>query len=254
MTVASPPRRPGRHQAQAPALDGIDGQSRDTVERQVYRSIRLGLMSGLFRPGETLTSRSLAHELKVSAQPVRDALKRLEADGVLRGKPQSGFLLPNISQGEYREITEIRQRLEGLAGRHSAATISEVQLAELERLNAGLEGQLDPKSYLARNYRFHFLIYAEARRPNLLALIENFWVRIGPALHHYPKDVNPNDTVEKHRIILRALRAHDPDLTEAAIAHDLGDAADHIVPHLPADDLPDENRFLPFVIAPEATA
>ncbi|QDZ01307.1 GntR family transcriptional regulator [Nitratireductor mangrovi] len=224
---------PGRQQSQAPELDAINVELAETVERQVYRSIRQAMMSGRVAPGTSLTSRSLAQVLKVSAQPVRDALKRLEADGVLEGRPQSGFLLRHVSQQEYREIIEIRQRLEGLAGRVALSSMNIDTIGKLERINVRMSRLDSAKEALAENYRFHFTIYRMADRPTLLALIENLWVRMGPALHHHPYKINSADTMERHDEIITALKNRDPDAVESAIAEDLGAAANLVVPRLP---------------------
>jgi GntR family colanic acid and biofilm gene transcriptional regulator len=229
---APPKRGRGRVQLTAPALTPVDTGLPEPVERQVYRSIRLGLMSGLIAPGATLTSRSLALQLKVSVQPVRDALKRLEADGVLDGRPQSGFFLRDPTASEYRELTEIRQRLEGLAGSIAAISISDDLIDQLRRINEGM-GKIDRQQlYLAENYRFHFAIYSQAGRPSLLAMIETLWMRIGPSLHHYPSAIDRVAILEKHNAIIDGLARRDGAATEAAIAYDLGVAADLIVPHL----------------------
>lgn len=228
-------RRRGRPQSLAPVLVAVDSALAEPVERQVYRSIRQGLMSGLIAPGAVLTSRSLATQLSVSPQPVRDALKRLEADGILDSRPQSGFFLRTLTVPEYREITEIRQRLEGLAARHAAAHIDSGGIAMLEATNRTMASMARPHDYLAQNFRFHFGVYSESRMPSLLGLIENLWMRIGPMLHHHPHEFNLVETVRKHEAIIDALRRHDGDAAEAAVAHDLGTAADFIVQSLPAD-------------------
>ncbi|MBL8583980.1 MAG: GntR family transcriptional regulator, partial [Rhizobiaceae bacterium] len=93
-------RRRGRPPSSAPDLVSVDSALVEPVERQVYRSIRQGLMSGVIAPGAVLTSRSLAAQLLVSPQPVRDALKRLEADGILESRPQSGFFLRGLTADE----------------------------------------------------------------------------------------------------------------------------------------------------------
>lgn len=224
---------PGRQQSQAPELDAIDATLAETVERQVYRSIRQAMMSGRVAPGTSLTSRSLAQVLKVSAQPVRDALKRLEADGVLEGRPQSGFLLRHVSQQEYRHIIEIRQRLEGLAARVALGSMDTDTLGKLERINDRMSRLETAKEALAENYRFHFTIYRMADRPALLTLIENLWVRMGPALHHHPYKISSEETMERHNQIIHALKKRDANAVEIAIAEDLGAAANLVVPRLP---------------------
>ncbi len=233
MLEAAKHRRPGRQQSQAPDLEAVDLALPDTVERQVYRSIRQAMMSGLIAPGTSLTSRSLAQVLKVSAQPVRDALKRLEADGVIDGRPQSGFLLRHVSKQEYRHIIEIRQRLEGLAGRAAIANVAAGTIRQLERINEKMSRYDTAKEALAENYRFHFTIYRLADRPSLLGIIENLWVRMGPALHHHPYKITSAETMDRHDRIIRALERKDGDEIEAAIADDLGAAADLVVPRLP---------------------
>lgn len=207
----------------------------EPVERQVYRSIRHGLMTGLIAPGAVLTSRSLASQLAVSAQPVRDALKRLEADGILVSRPQSGFFLRSLTVNEYREITEIRQRLEGMAARHAAVRARLATITRLRRLNSAMAKLGKPQLYLAQNFQFHFTIYEEAAMPSLLAIIENLWMRIGPALNHHPHEFNRAETMRKHENIIDALERHDPDAADAAVAYDLGSAADFIMQSLPQD-------------------
>ena len=223
----------GRRQSLAPQLSAVDASLPEPVERQVYRSIRQALMRGLIAPGATLSSRSLATQLKVSAQPVRDALKRLEADGILEGRPQSGFFLHDPTVAEYREITEIRQRLEGLAARHAARRISPAAIAGLREINERMLHCDTSQDYLAENHRFHFIIYGEAGLPALLVIIENLWMRIGPALHHHPHEYNRAETLRKHQAIIEALERRDGDAAEAAVAYDLANAADLIVLNLP---------------------
>lgn len=228
------PRR-GRSQPLPPPVSSIDTNSPMPVERQAYQRIREALMSGLIAPGSSLTGRSLATALGVSAQPVRDALKRLEADGVLESRPQSGFYLRNPTGAEYWEITEIRQRLEGLAGRIAAGNMTDETVMRLRDINEGMAGLTEPKAYLERNYRFHFLIYSRAERPTLLATIANFWVRIGPCLQYHTTKFDHSETLAKHNAIIEALAHGDGPAAEAAIAHDLGTAAELIVPKLDAD-------------------
>lgn len=91
--VTAPGRR-GRQQTTVRKFDLVDPTLDEPVERQVYRSLRRGIMRGLILPDRVLTRRSLAQHMNLSVQPVRHALKRLEADGSIEGRPQSGFHPP----------------------------------------------------------------------------------------------------------------------------------------------------------------
>ncbi|QPM90858.1 GntR family transcriptional regulator [Pseudooceanicola algae] len=229
----APRSRRGRVKTVAPELTPINPARTEPVERQVYRSLRQALMQGRIPPGGTMTSRSLAEALNVSTQPVRDALKRLEADGVLEGRPQSGFYLREIGQQEFTEITEIRVRLEGLAGRLAATRITPERLGLLRELNARYLDRPDTSWKLTLNHRFHFAIYLSADRPHLLATIRNLWVRAGPALHQHPYTGAPDTIVALHATMIEALAQGDGAATEAAIRADISGAADLIRPQLP---------------------
>ena len=221
--------RRGRQQAIVPKFDLVDPALDEPAERQVYRSLRRGIMSGLVSPDMVLTGRSLAQHMNLSVQPVRDALKRLEADSIIEGRPQSGFHLPAMTAREYWEAIEIRSRLEGLAGRLATANATPALIADLRKLNADMAILDNAHDYLAANFTFHFTIYSQAERVSLLALIENFWVRIGPVLHHHPAQHAASVILAKHETIIVALERNDPDGVEQAINDDLVSAAHQIV-------------------------
>ena len=227
-----PPRRRGRPQSVAAPFDPVDPTLDEPVERQVYRSLRRGMMQGLIAPDTVLTGRSLAQHMGLSVQPVRDALKRLEADGAIIGRPQSGFHLPAMTAAEYWETIEIRTRLEGLAGRLAATQASPDLVARLGTLNDAMLATSDPRGYLAANFAFHFAVYEQARRPNLLSLIENFWVRIGPVLHLHPTNQAGEGARAKHARIIAAIAAADGAGAEQAIVDDLVSAAHVVVQRL----------------------
>ncbi|MCC6306510.1 MAG: GntR family transcriptional regulator [Rhodobacteraceae bacterium] len=227
------PRRRGRTQGRVPPFDPVDPALAEPVERQVYRVIRRGMMQGLVPPDAILSSRALAQHLNLSAQPVRDALKRLEADGAVEGRPQSGFHLPRMTRAEYGQSIEIRVRLEGLAGRLAIGRVDAGTIADLRRRNAAMAADERPEAYLGDNFAFHFAIYTRARRPALLALIENFWVRIGPVLHHHPTARKSAEVLVRHEAIIAALERGDAEGIERAIADDLEGAARVVMRSLP---------------------
>jgi len=225
-------KRRGRSKQTAPSLEPVDSAAEESVEKQVYRRIRHGLMTGLIAPESMLTGRSLAEQLQVSVQPVRDALKRLEADGILEGRSKSGFYLRPMTGEKYWEITEIRVRLEGLAGKRAAGKVDSATIRKLHEINSRMAGDTAEGFYLKQNFDFHFLIYSRSEMPALLAIIENLWARIGPILNYHPHDFNHQETLRKHNVIIEALERHDGEATEKAIAHDLVTAAELIVESL----------------------
>ncbi|AWB25866.1 GntR family transcriptional regulator [Methylobacterium currus] len=191
-------------------------------------------MSGMILPGNAVTSRSLSKAMGVSSTPVREALKQLEAEGVLASRNKSAFFVTAPTRGEFREILDIRLLLEGFAIRRAAQVATDENLAAFRALNAQYEAVLrDPTANrgrsLAPNFRFHFEIYRLAGSPLLMTTIEGLWLRIGPMLHEFVSHIpDHGDTAIEHRQMLDALARNDPDAAESALRADLIGAFEEI--------------------------
>lgn len=225
-------RQRGRVKLSAPSLPELDLSEPDiSLERQVYAVLRKAFMAGSISAGAQLSSRSLAAALGVSSMPVREALKRLESDGVVEGRLKSAFVVTHLTRSEYRERLEVRLRLEGLLAREAALKITKAELKVVERLHRqmlGLTVSSDWDRLLSLNYRWHFEIYKCAKLPYALAIIENIWLKVGPALRALRNDYGDERVYEHHQAILDALAARDADLAEAALRRDLLAAADSV--------------------------
>ncbi len=229
-------RRPGagRRQARAPALPPLADDPSISLSQRVQDAIRVGLMSGMILPGDSVTSRSLSKMMGVSSTPVREALKHLEADGALTSRNKSAFFVNSPSRKEFRQILEIRLQLEGLAIRQAAAVATADDVARLRALNDQYEALLrDPNpnksSSLLPNCQFHFDIYRMAGSDILMKMIESLWLRIGPMLYNFVSQVHyPGDTAPEHREMLDALARNDATAAEAALQRDLVGAFEEI--------------------------
>jgi len=228
----------GRRKADSPQLPPISPDESLSIERRVYTALRMALMVGSVAPGQGLSSRSLSAALGVSPTPVREALKRLEADGALISKNKSAFFVNDPDQADFAEILEVRINLEGLAIRAAARHARERDLVALRRLNSKYEKMLAAEAVggtrsLVPNFEFHFEIYKLSGSRTLVNMIETLWLRIGPTLHryvatHHDKAVRANF----HKYILTALACHDEDSAARALQGDLRAAADEIMPQL----------------------
>ncbi len=233
-------RRPGagRKQVAAPELPEISGDESLSLAHRVYAALGEGLMAGAVPPGSSLTSRSLSTALGVSATPVREALKQLEADGAITSRSKSAFYVNDPDQHEYKQILELRLATEGLAVRKAAMVATSADLDYIRSLNDEYKRILrsDDSSFslsLVPNFRFHFAIYRLSRSPILMNVIETTWLRIGPALHQYMKmvvDVEPG--LNAHEEMIHALERKDPNAAESALRNDLSSAAGLVLPEL----------------------
>lgn len=225
MTGTPTARRRTRLRRTAPELAPLDGGPLP-LEQQVYVRLRQALMAGRIPAGAALSVRSIGETLGVSRAPVRDALKRLEAEGVLQARPRSAFYTPPVSVAEYDAILAVRLRLEGLAAAQAAEHAGPAQLQVMEAACARYEAALvGPAAALsALNYDFHFAIYRAAPNPVLVDLIATLWVRLGPLLARVR--LSPGeDSVSHHRAAIEAIRSRDAAAAEAAIVADLSGAA-----------------------------
>jgi DNA-binding GntR family transcriptional regulator len=227
--------RRGRVRVVSPDLGAIDQALETSAEQQIYRLIKRAIMSGVFAPGDSLTSRSLAESFGVSATPVREALKRLEADGVLKSRLKSAYFLPVLAREDYLDLLEIRARVEGFAAATAALAATDRDVAALKRTNrAYSRSGRDIAEGFRLNYRFHFGIYQLTRSPLLLSVIENFWVRSGPTLHFHLHGYGIDQVTDNHDALVAALGRHDAKGAERALRRDLSEAAKVIAPQLPA--------------------
>lgn len=232
MNIAAPTegstQRRARSRRAAPELAQIDPSGADPLEQQVYRSIRDALIGGRVAAGVGLSVRSLAETLGVSAAPVRDALKRLEADGVLFARPRSGFSTRPLDAAEYADLLDVRLRLEPHAAALAARRARPDDLAAIAAAHEGYSRALaegaEGTRIAAHNQRFHFAIYRAAQNPVLLDLISNLWVRLGPVLARVTPDLIPGGH-DHHALALDAIRDGRADIAAQAIDEDLSGAA-----------------------------
>lgn len=186
----------------------------------VAAALRELIMTGDLQPGEALRQRQLAARFGVSATPVREALRRLESEGLVTNDVHRGSAVAP-SAGDLHEKVQIRAVLEGLAASLAAPKVEPADVAELEGYNERLlEAHLSPSELDSVNRRFHFRIYQIAESPLLLSLMRLLWRSFpgGPQVFRRRKD-----SYREHKELIAALARHDGE-TAAALTrqHVLG--------------------------------
>jgi DNA-binding GntR family transcriptional regulator len=189
------------------------------VREQTYEYLKEKLLSGRFRPGERLTEEHLASELGVSRTPVREALHKLEREGLVKPLETRGFCVPQDSKEEMAELFDIRSVLEGYALRCACDLISERDLKDLEEYVDSAEKAFT-KNKIDRIYHFntrfhdtlHSLVAHKLRLHTMMTELRKYVLR-------YRKDTlntaeGAKRAIEGHRKIMLALRLKDPDLCE----------------------------------------
>ncbi len=197
----------------------------ETLSDRIYRQLKRGLKSGVYRPGQKITNRAVAAALNVSQTPVREALARLVSEGGLAMTGPKTVIVPHLSRNQYEEIIGIRLMLEARAAEIAATKADAAFIDELEALHLAFTARRSAGDFAAAlefNERFHFTLYAHADQPRLFSIIDSLWISFGPTLSLiYPKFAADDDGVRPHSDAIAAMRRHEPQGVRRAIENDL---------------------------------
>jgi DNA-binding GntR family transcriptional regulator len=143
---------------------------------EVVSWIRQAIATGRLEAGARIGQEAIAAELGVSRIPVREALRRLELEGLVVNPPHRSARVAALEYAECEEIYKMRERLEPLAFSESVSQILDEQVEEAARLADALEYlDADPNAWLAGDREFHLACYAGLSTPRLLGTLINFW-------------------------------------------------------------------------------
>jgi DNA-binding GntR family transcriptional regulator len=202
-----------------------------TLTDDVYASVQALIMDHAVAPGARINIDALARQLEVSPTPVREALARLEADGLVRKRPLAGYTAaPLLSREEFEELVEMRLILEPPAASRAAGVTA---ASDVDRLRA--EADLpDPQpgiaAFTAQDARFHNLVAELSANHMLYEAV----VRLRSHLHlfrlHFPPAHYGISAREHHRVV-DAIAAHDPELAGAAMRAHITAARERHLPY-----------------------
>ncbi len=190
-----------------------------SVREKTYEHLKSGIFSGRFTSGERLTEEHLAEELGVSRTPVREALHKLEQDGLIEPLESRGFCIPRDSAEEIEDLFELRTVLEGYTLKIICERITEEQIAMLEGIVNKADDALKRKrieEVFQWNTQFHDTLHslvADKRR------FHSMIVNMRKYVLRYRKDTlqylgAAKRASDGHRQILLSLKLKDPDLCE----------------------------------------
>ncbi|MEU4606650.1 GntR family transcriptional regulator [Kribbella sp. NPDC023972] len=205
----------------------VEPQNRRLTRRQmladdVYEAIKTMLMDHVIRPGARISIDGLAREFQVSSTPVREALARLESEGLADKEPLKGYrATPLLSLEEFDDLYRFRRLLEPWAARRAAELIDDEGRA---RLKAELANAVEPtsvdyagyKSLTAHDNRFHSLIASLSGSEQVRLAFERTHCHLHIFRLHYERDIGP-EVLTEHRTLVDAISSGDPDAAEAAM-------------------------------------
>lgn len=188
-----------------------------------YREIRQRILDNVWPPGYQVLEQVLAEDLGMSRTPLREALIRLQQEGLIEVIPRHGMRVLPVSPSDMREIYQILTSLEALAAELAAGRkLSDKELAPLEAASSEMEAALardDLVAWALADELFHFHLVSLSGNQMLAELVRNFWDRAHRArmitLHLRPKPVN---STREHLDLVAAIR--NKNVTKAMQIHE----------------------------------
>ena len=191
----------------------------------VYTQLRRDLARGVYKPGP-IRIRPLTERFGVSATPVREALRRLEAEGLVTLR-KNQIVVNALSESELREIFAIRAELETFALSTGAEQVrNDPQLlTDLDSCVTDMDRyEHSQEEWLAANEAFHMGIYHAAGMPRLASMIDSLWIAVEPYLRLYVSTAGSFRAAQaEHRLILVSMRNGDVETAAQTLRRHLGE-------------------------------
>ncbi len=185
-----------------------------TLADQAYAVIQQAILDESYQPGDHLSVPAISKDLGISRSPVREAILRLEQEGLVQTIPRRGAVVVGVTFIELQRLYEVREVLEGLAARLAAERATDAQIAELQRkcvehrkaIDAG-----DVPAHMAVDLAFHELMFEAASNHYVAEMRRELQNQIRLGLTSTAAvPGNPPKALEEHERILEAIVARDP--------------------------------------------
>ena len=201
-----------------PESDDVDGRAGPESRGEwTYHRIRESIQAGELKPGDRVREIEMAKRLQVSRTPVREALRRLEADGLLTSVPYRGMVIAELDHQAVMELYEMREVLEGTAAGLAARHASDAEITLIRDLIARDPGDEDPQALARHNRHVHRALYRAAHNRYLLKtlnVLADAMALLGPTTLSVTG--RSGTARHEHREILEAIEARDRDRADAA--------------------------------------
>lgn len=188
-----------------------------------YQALRDAFTRGAFAPGDVLSLRDLADQLGVSMTPVREAVRRLVAEGALEDTPNRKLIVPRFDAKRMHDLKSARLALETLVLDQAIDRMTPETMSRLHALLAAPSQHQDGAPDLMQNYDFHFTLYRQSGSEVLLPLVEALWLQYGAYLNLIIQQQEARMMREHrhHDEILAAIEAGDKAAAQAALRRDV---------------------------------
>ncbi len=211
---------------------GGTGRDRKVPSHEVtYSRLRDMILYGHLAPGQPVTIQGLIQDLGAGMTPVREAIRRLTAEGALLPQGNRRVAVPPMTVAMLDQVAFARLTLEPKLAELAGAHVTPALLARLEAADAGVNAAIDGgniPAYLAANHAFHFALYEASEAPVLVDIVRSLWLRAGPSLRAVIGRYGRAPLPDRHSEALEAMRRHDAVALAKAVERDIQQGIDHV--------------------------
>ncbi len=191
-----------------------------SISEQVFTALKKDILSGELQPGTRLIVLDIAGRFQISQAPVREALERLKQTGLIKGIPNKGSIVSDITDKEIKDIFVLREIIEGYAMRESMKEMREEDYAYLEQVirkmdTAHTKG--DMLMLLELDMEFHGFFYMRCDNHMILELWNQMKIKVMRFMAFSNRHFNTDKLAEWHLLLVEALRTGDGALVEKAV-------------------------------------
>ncbi|QYK43582.1 MAG: GntR family transcriptional regulator [Paracoccaceae bacterium] len=209
---------------------GASGRKVPDHER-TYARLRDMVLFGHLEPGQPVTIQGLIRDLGAGMTPVREAIRRLVAEGALMAQDNRRVLVPPMTVALVDQVAFARLAIEPRLAELAAPHLDGALVARLEAADGTVDRAIragDIPAYLAGNQAFHFALYEAAGAPVLVDLARSLWLRFGPSLRIVCARYGDLELPDRHAEVLAAARAGDGAALARAIERDIAQGVDQV--------------------------
>ena len=199
----------------------------------VFESIRGAIISGVLKPGERLMEVQMAEKLGVSRTPIREAIRKLELEGLVVMIPRKGAYVADLSLKDITDVLELRAALEGLAAELAAARITDEEIEELEMIAMDFHKAIesdDMEGMIQKDIEFHDIIFKATRNEKLIQISNNLREQVQRFRVMYITKFKKSRTLAtEHFEIAEAISNRNMDLAEKLAKRHIENAENYII-------------------------
>jgi len=196
-------------------------QKHGSTSTVIASALREAILHGHYQPGERIIQEQLSAKYGGSRIPVREALRTLEAEGLVRLVANTGAWVASLTSAECFEVYQTRERLEPLLLRQNAEALTQELVKNLDELAHRMETATEVEDFLELDRQFHLSMYQGVPTYVLGELVERLWNTTQPYRRAYTLLIGPDNRQivhSEHHLMVTALRDGDLDLAEGVLA------------------------------------